>query len=293
MTGTPRMLWLELTGRCQLSCGHCYNSSGPDGTHGAMTPEDWRSVVGQAGALGVRMVQMIGGEPTLYPHLADLITTARREGVEVEVYSNLVHVPDHLWDVLSRPGVRLATSFYSDDREQHRQITGRDTMRQTCANILRALANNIPLRAGLVQVLDGQRITEARALLADLGVEEIGQDRARPFGRAAGGDDTESMAGLCGRCGNGSAAILPSGDVVPCIMSRWMVCGNARSEPLAKVFERVAERGREIAAAVPAPSMCGPDNDGQCNPCEPSCNPGCDPSVDIMGRRPTWAHGRR
>ncbi len=60
-------LWLEITGRCGLSCSHCYARSGPSGSHGTMTADDWRSVISQAAGLGVSMVQFIGGEPTLHP----------------------------------------------------------------------------------------------------------------------------------------------------------------------------------------------------------------------------------
>ncbi|MGH3779149.1 MAG: radical SAM protein [Pseudonocardiaceae bacterium] len=67
-------VWLEITGKCQLECVHCYADSGPQGTHGTMTTEDWVVVIGQAAALGTRMIQFIGGEPTLRGW------TARRAG---------------------------------------------------------------------------------------------------------------------------------------------------------------------------------------------------------------------
>lgn len=43
--GRTRLLWLDLTRRCQLECGHCYNDSGPKGTHGSMEREDWLGVL--------------------------------------------------------------------------------------------------------------------------------------------------------------------------------------------------------------------------------------------------------
>ena len=61
-TSTPlRSLWAELTGKCQLSCLHCYAGSGPDGTHGTMTADQWEMALTQAAALGARMVCFIGG----------------------------------------------------------------------------------------------------------------------------------------------------------------------------------------------------------------------------------------
>lgn len=56
-----RFVWLEITGRCQLSCSHCYARSGPAGSHGRMTMNDWLRVIDQAAGLGVDWVQFIGG----------------------------------------------------------------------------------------------------------------------------------------------------------------------------------------------------------------------------------------
>ena len=106
MTTDVSFVWLEITGRCQLSCNHCYADSGLSGTHGTMTADDWRRTIDQAAALGVEMVQFIGGEPTLYPALPELIAHALAAGVQVEVYSNLVHVTPRMWETFGQPGVR-------------------------------------------------------------------------------------------------------------------------------------------------------------------------------------------
>jgi MoaA/NifB/PqqE/SkfB family radical SAM enzyme len=66
-------MWMEITGRCQLGCTHCYADSGPRGTHGAMELADWQRVIGEAAELGVARIQFIGGEPTLHPSLGVLM----------------------------------------------------------------------------------------------------------------------------------------------------------------------------------------------------------------------------
>lgn len=58
---------MEITGRCQLGCVHCYAGSGPSGTHGEMTTAEWLRVIEQAAELRTRHVQFIGDEPTLHP----------------------------------------------------------------------------------------------------------------------------------------------------------------------------------------------------------------------------------
>jgi hypothetical protein len=57
----PSFLELEITGFCQLNCVHCYADSGPRGGPGTMTTADWERVIDQAAAIGVTMVQFIGG----------------------------------------------------------------------------------------------------------------------------------------------------------------------------------------------------------------------------------------
>lgn len=290
-------LALDITRTCQAQCTHCYNQSSPQGEHGEMTREDWLSLLDQAAAAGVRQVQIIGGEPTLHPDIADLINRAVDHFMAVEVFSNLIHVRASLWPVLRQRGVTLATSYYSDQAEEHEQITKhRGSYAKTRANIIKALAFRIPLRAGIVHVAEGQRVAEATAELHALGVTRVGTDRLREIGRGAGTQDTHQITELCGHCANGRAAVLPSGEVAGCVMSGGMMtAGNVRTASLAEIVTSPAWAA--LNAAIPRPARrpavhrpggdahagggeCMPDHGGECVPqyaCVPS---GCSPDAD-------------
>uniref|UniRef100_UPI0020255946 radical SAM protein n=1 Tax=Frankia sp. CiP1_Cm_nod1 TaxID=2897160 RepID=UPI0020255946 len=110
-TFPARFLWLEITGRCQLACVHCYADASPRGSHGTMTAADWRRLIEDAAGHGIEMVQFIGGEPTMHPAFPALVTHSLAAGLRVEVFSNLYRVTPTLWELFSRPGVRLATSY--------------------------------------------------------------------------------------------------------------------------------------------------------------------------------------
>lgn len=257
---------LEITGSCQLTCTHCFTQSSPQGGHGAMTREDWRTVIADAAALGVSTLQLIGGEPMLYPHWVELVSFARAHDIGVEVYSNLFTVRPYWWDVLSQEGVTLATSYYSDDPSEHDRITSRPgSHERTRANIAEATRRRIPLRAGIVRVMAGQRVAEAEADLRALGVRSIRTDRVRAIGRGAAGA-APRVSELCGRCGRGQAAILPDGAVVPCVMGRFLPCGNVRSQRLADIV--TGQAWAETVSAIPARAHA--------NPCDPDCRPGLD-----------------
>ncbi|MEO3851770.1 radical SAM protein [Streptomyces sp. B8F3] len=263
---------LEITGACQLTCTHCLSSSSPQGTHGTMTPADWKRVISEAAALGIPAVQLIGGEPTTHPHWIELLDLALSHGQRVEIYTNLFRVRSAWWDVFTREGVTLATSYYSDSAEEHDRITRRPgSYLRTRAHLASAVGRGIPVRVGIVEVFDGQRIAEARAEVEAMGVTRVTVDRARAVGRAAGAADPDVDA-LCGRCGRGRAAILPNGDLTLCVMSRFMPCGNVREQRLAELIG--SERWHQALGRVPAMRAggCSPD-DQSCQPGQPACLP--------------------
>lgn len=273
-------LWLDLTRKCQLRCGPCFNSSGSEGTHGTMAREDWLRVLGQAVECGVRRVQFIGGEPTLHPDSLVLAHHALSLGLGVEIYSNLVRVTEAWWALLQREGMSLAASYYSDTPEEHNKVTGRPSHARTLANIKKAVQLHIPLRIGIVATAETQRVAQARRELEALGVKRINVDHVRPFGRGAQGR-TPEVSGLCGRCGIGRAAIGPDGRVSPCVFSTTLLgVGNVRSTPLATILGSPAMT--EARASIRVFAKGGGDDKGN-DSCDPSCDPNSECSPGYPG----------
>jgi len=280
---TAERLWflsLEITGRCQLHCRHCYADSGPWGDHGTMTTPDWRRRLEEAAAMEVRMVQLIGGEPTLHPDLPDLVRHGLDLGLGVEVYSNLARpIPEPLGQVFALPGVALATSYHAADPETHDRVTGRrGSHRWTRANIVEALRRGIPLRVGVVAVSQDQDLQAAIADLEALGVAGIGVDRLREVGRGVRGRGP-GIDQLCGRCGEGRLAVSPTGEVWPCVLARWLVLGNVRTTPLAEINAGAASVRAELRSgfAGRGGSECRPvKGDGDPGGCDPDYRP-CPP----------------
>jgi len=299
----------EITGKCNLSCSHCYASSSPQGTHGAMTIPDWHRVIEEAAVLGCRSIQFIGGEPTTHPGLPQFIQIARSFDMHVEVYTNLVSMKPVLWDVFQACNVHVATSFYTADPEIHEEITqGRNSFSKTTTNIKQVIAAGLSLRAGIVEMRPDQAIEEAEAFLRDLGVRNIRVDHIRPVGRGETyiqitDSRTDPRQALCGQCAKGKACITPSGDVYPCVFSRWLSQGNVlhqsfrdiifsnqmeatRADLTTFFLQRSSALQGNGAPCMPATEkyletqdlshlftpLCDPD-DEECNPEIPPCNP--------------------
>jgi sulfatase maturation enzyme AslB (radical SAM superfamily) len=281
--GGLRFVWLEVTGRCNLTCRHCYADSGPGGTHGLMATGDWLRVIGQAAALGTETVQFVGGEPTLHPDLPKLVSHALCQGLAAEIYSNLVAVSERLWAVFRQPGVSLATSWYTDDPAEHQEITGGSPRahQRTLANIGLARAYGIPVRAGLVSFGEHQRTGPGLRQLTRLGITHTKVDHVRAVGRGGNGAEPDAAA-LCGRCADGRLAVLPDGNAYLCVFSRWpeLLAGNVITQSLDEIAASPAtaaireELRAEFAKRPRHRHGCDPD-DG-CDPahCGPDCTPG-------------------
>lgn len=284
--GGLRFLWLEITGRCNLSCSHCYAESGPGGSaYGHMSREDWTRVIADAAGLGCRDVQFIGGEPTMHPALPSLIAEARRVGFTgVEVYTNATRLGGDLVRCFREYGVAVASSFYSDDPSTHGRITGSvPSWERTVGGFRTVMAAGLPLRVGVIEMAEnaGQADRTTR-FLGSLGIAQVKVDRLRGVGRGGlhrlgrpGGEFDE----LCGQCWKGRLCVTPSGAAYPCVFARDVPVGDVRtglaavvgSAALATFRERLRAARRVRPAHACNPYPCNPDD---------QCRPDCTPNVD-------------
>lgn len=280
-------LWLELTNQCNLECIHCYADSSPyQAKHGLLSIDDYKNLLHDANTQGCRSVQFIGGEPTLNPALPVLIDYANELGYElIEVYTNLVTIPESLLTCFKKNKVDIATSVYSKNYDVHDTITTRKgSWEKTVANIARIMDSGLSLRASVVEMNENKlEIATTVEWLHSMGISNVGTDKARHFGRA---DDNQScdMGELCGECSKGTLCVDPDGVVAPCVMSKAWPVGSLTQEKLSdilgsnKLIEmRQSIYDQTIAIRELPTGGCQPDNRNPCSPDKGSCIP-CSPN---------------
>ena len=301
-------IWLELTGRCNLECIHCYADSGPERPLSeGMELEDWLGALDDAASLGCRKVQYIGGEPTLYPGLPRLIEYARRIGYEQQcVYTNGTHLTDELKAVFKTHDVSLAFSVYGPTGDVHDRVTMRNgSFMKTYHGIRWAVDSGLSVRTSIIEMeVNFHDVELTKQLLRGAGVSAVHVDRIRGVGRGTQGCPPESqLKELCGRCGNGKVCVSYSGDVYPCVFSRFWPLGNIKVDGLGAVtggprlqqFYEAAiaaadgmdESGGTKTSRLPGGSAfrqlwantCSPEEPAP--PCSPERDPGpCNPEID-------------
>jgi len=246
-----------------------------------MALQDWIDVLSEGAGLGCRHVQFIGGEPTLHPHLSDMIDAASSFGYElIEVFSNATRISPALLETFVGSRVHVAISFYSDDPVIHDSITQRKgSFVRTVANIKRLIAAGIHVRAGIIEMeQNASHVANAERLLKKLGVNDIATDRARGVGRASTSNPpADPLAALCGQCWKGQLCVTASGAAYPCVFSRFADLGTVTGQGLHTLMSGVKLtafrtslknylNGSETSTSARA--ECLPDQS-----CAPTCSP--------------------
>ncbi len=252
-------LWLELTSGCNNRCLHCYATSSPTEIHKDLVPhERWMALISEARQLGASAIQLIGGEPLLYPKWRELVIKAREEGYDfIEIFTNATLVDDDCINFFKENNVNVATTIYSDCAEIHDKVTlHKGSFEKTFTAIKKILEAEVPLRiASIIMKANENEAEKIVKLCTDLGVEANPPDVVRPTGR---GDDKDLLptaytkppikppfycdensfynAQQCHSCLVGKIAITSEGEVIPCIFARNQICGNVLTNSLEEII---------------------------------------------------------
>ncbi|MBP2625907.1 MAG: Radical domain protein [Firmicutes bacterium] len=252
-------MWFELTSTCNSKCLHCYAECGPSSEVPRQVPHHrWLSLIEEGKKAGATALQLIGGEPLLYPAWRELVIKAYHLGYEfIEIFTNGTLVDDECVDFFKQYNVSIATTIYADNAETHDKITLQpNSFNKTMTAIRKIMDANIPLRIASIIMKDNEHEVEnILKLYKELGMEGVYPDVVRPTGR---GDDLHLLpinyrkppikppfytdedsfndAHHCHSCLAGKIAVTTTGDIIPCIFARNQVCGNILSHSLAEIL---------------------------------------------------------
>lgn len=232
-------LFLELLGRCNERCLHCYAGSGPE-VQTALSKEVCLSLIDDAQTLGFARVQLTGGDPLLCEFLPKLVARVREREMQPEIYTNGLLFKEALLAELLPNKPALAFSFYSHNAATHDAITCTpNSQARTLRALDLAVQSGLPVRVSVVVLEQNANDVEATvALLNQHGVPDVGVSGSYQVGRGAffAGDVRRDATHKGGALGpddlRGSLAVLPDGNVTPCIFNRTQVLGNALTQRL-------------------------------------------------------------
>ena len=94
--------WIEITNKCNLRCIHCYNESDAN-RNAIMSLDNYKLAIDSLLKLGVRKIQIIGGEPFVYKQLLrSMLDYAIGKFAQIEVFTNGTLVTDEWFEYLKK-----------------------------------------------------------------------------------------------------------------------------------------------------------------------------------------------
>lgn len=272
----PNLMSVAVNDGCNARCGHCSFFEGVEspGRH-VLTSSEWAGVIGEAQALGVSIVNLVGGEPLLHPDLEAIVASVDKSLSTVLLFTNGWHLAARAAG-LRRAGLdSVYVSLDAADAERH------DTLRGTPGLFDRALAGlavarrqgmSVGISATLTpESFEAGELKRLVELTRRVGAHELLVFDALPSGRLEHRDDLVDNGAWVERmiasaepwnrdprypgvvfsayisshrsvgcsCGTSYLYLSPYGDLMSCDFNH-AIFGNVLQEPLWKAWERLS-----------------------------------------------------
>jgi radical SAM protein with 4Fe4S-binding SPASM domain len=115
---------IEFSRACNFRCAYCYLA---DRTAGAdeLSRAEIKEVILQAKELGARKIIILGGEPSIYPHLVEMLRYLGSLGLQIEIFTNGTGVTEELARVLAEEKARVVVKMNSRDASVQDRLAGK------------------------------------------------------------------------------------------------------------------------------------------------------------------------
>lgn len=260
---------IEFSRLCNFRCAYCYVEE-REGSADELTGDEIHSVLLQAKQLGARKIIILGGEPSIYPQLPEMITFLADNGLAIEIFTNGSGVTKELAKLLASKKARVVLKLNSRNSHLQDKLAGKKgahaIIDQALANLRSAGYPKNGLFLALSTVICRQNIEELPDLwrwLRQEGIEpyfevitpqanavenswlnvsgpelkelftELAAIDREEFGRV-----WEPQPPLVGnRCMRHqvSCLVTATGEVMPCV-GVTLAIGNIRKQPLAEIL---------------------------------------------------------
>ncbi|MGE4560881.1 MAG: radical SAM/SPASM domain-containing protein [Desulfobulbus sp.] len=114
---------IEFSRACNFRCVYCYQEERTASVE-ELSREEIRQTILQARELGARKIIILGGEPTIYPHLVEMLHFLGSLDLQIELFTNGSGVTPDLARVLAEENVRVVVKMNSRDAGLQDRLAG-------------------------------------------------------------------------------------------------------------------------------------------------------------------------
>ena len=170
---------LQITGRCNYNCLHCFNAKDSGYTHTELSFEQVTDILDQARDCGVRALTVTGGEPLVHKDFLRIVRAVYERDMMIrELNTNGQLITQELLDELKKAGCRTAIKISFDGVGYHDWMRNKKGAEEDALRAMRlCAANGFETRAQInmnrrnkdamaetLELLDGLGLTSARII---------------------------------------------------------------------------------------------------------------------------------
>lgn len=146
----PSVASVELTNICNLCCRHCYGTFGNNMNEKYMTLNELTFLIKSLGEMGVEILELTGGDPTMNPNSNKAIELAFKFGIQTVIYlTNGVHMSKELVNTLKnyRDKIFVQIDLHSLNETYYNWFTGTENnLEKVKTHIDQLIDNGIRVR---------------------------------------------------------------------------------------------------------------------------------------------------
>lgn len=138
----PKVSWLTVNRQCNFRCLWCYGEDTHYSSKDTMSLTTAKELVQVNLDVGVKYINIIGGEPTLWPGLFEFNKHCKKVGMTTCLVTNAARFgDDEYWDAYKQsPCDEVSVSVKSTERDEFQLITKSQLFNQTMRGVERAIS---------------------------------------------------------------------------------------------------------------------------------------------------------
>ena len=176
----PKSAWLTVNRGCNFRCKWCYGQATGFDPSDTMSLELAKELTIIAKETGIQTVNLIGGEPTIWPFLSDYISFCKSNQVETGLITNACRFgDDSFWnEYRNNPCDHIGISVKCGNRKGFVEATGVDSFDKTMLGIKRGMSfydasfstvyNEMVGKEGLLEIATACKELGARSMTVSL-----------------------------------------------------------------------------------------------------------------------------
>ena len=134
---------IEFSRICNFRCSYCYVDAKIDRTK-ELSLVEIRDVILQAKDLGARKIIILGGEPSVYPHLTEMVRFLSENEFAIEMFTNGSGIGKELAAALAEYKARIVLKMNSRDEKIQDKLVGNKCMHHQVSFVVTAVGEVMP-----------------------------------------------------------------------------------------------------------------------------------------------------